>query len=217
VPEEDDGGLGTWGWLLLIGLLTGLVALLVTNRSRKVAAWDGEARGLAGETRTVLGVRLPPILTTVDPVQRSLAWPPVRDDLTSLAARWAALLETAPDGERQAYASRLSGIIRDLVDAADAENEAIAAGRDWRMLRPRLDAVVGALTAALEPTPVPAAYPAPPVQPAPGPPPVTSTYGEPLDDEPAGGYPPPRHASPDDGRRPDPGDTGRYGPPEPGY
>ncbi|BCY11338.1 hypothetical protein [Actinoplanes sp. L3-i22] len=153
VAEEDSGG--AWGWLLLIGLFTGLVALLMLNRNRKVTTWDGTARGLAGETRTVLGVRLPPLLTMTDAGERGLAWPPVRDDLTALEARWAALLETTPDGERHAYASQVAGMLRDLVNAVDAENEAMAAGRNWQLLRPRLDAIIAALSAALEPAPTP--------------------------------------------------------------
>ncbi|WP_436533146.1 hypothetical protein [Actinoplanes sp. HUAS TT8] len=178
VPASEDGGggLGAWGWLLLIGLFTGLVALLMANRSGKVAGWDAEARGLAGETRTVLGVRLPPILTTAAAAQRGLAWPPVRDDLTSLEARWAALLETTPDGERQAYASQVAGILRDLVNAVDAENEALAAGRDWRLLRPRLDAIVAALAAALEPA-APVAAPVAAVDPGE----TFDQYGDPVD------------------------------------
>ncbi|AEV84920.1 C-jun-amino-terminal kinase-interacting protein 3 [Actinoplanes sp. SE50] len=205
VADQDDGGLGPWAWLLLIGLLTGLVGLLLVNRDRRVATWDAEARGLAGETRAVLGVRLPQLLTDLDPARRGSAWPPVRDDLTALEARWTALLERVPDGERQAYAGQVAGMLRDLVNAVDAENAALATGRDWRMLRPRVDAVIAALSAALDPGPAaPAAAAAAPAAPSPAPEPATretSIYGEPLDEDP-GDYPPPPPRAPRPGYRP---------------
>ncbi|WIM98439.1 hypothetical protein ACTOB_002039 [Actinoplanes oblitus] len=247
VSGEDDGGDGgVWGWLLLIALLTGLVGALLYGRNRKVTAWDGEARGLAGETRTVLGVRLPPVLTATGPGQRGLAWPPVRDDLTALEARWAAILPTAPDDERSSYAGGIGGMLRDLVIAVDAENEAVAAGRDWQMLRPRLDAILAALTAALEPAPAaatvhppqptaartpeappqptaprtPQAPPQPTAPQAPqAPPAATTEYGEPLDadpDDPYGSYPPPRHAAPGDAGPAQPGPSGYPDPDDPG-
>jgi hypothetical protein len=179
VAAENDTGIGVWGWLVLLALFTALVGVLLVKRSRRFGTWDAESHGLAGETRTVTGVRLPPVLTTPDAARRGLAWPPVRDDLAASRARWAALLERAPDGERQAYASQVARMLQDLVIAVDAENEAIAAGRDWGMLRPRVNAIIAALSAALAPAPTPG-YQAP----APEPPSATNEYGEPVDEDP---------------------------------
>jgi hypothetical protein len=41
------------------------------------------------------------------------------------------------------------------VAAVDAENQALAAGRDWRLLRPRVDEAGRALTAVLAGVPRP--------------------------------------------------------------
>lgn len=42
-----------------------------------------------------------------------------------------------------------SSLLRELVAAVDAENEALATGRDWRLLRPRVDEAGRALSAVL--------------------------------------------------------------------
>ena len=40
-------------------------------------------------------------------------------------------------------------LLQELVAAVDAENQALAAGRDWRLLRPRVDQAERALSAIL--------------------------------------------------------------------
>ncbi|MEU4691517.1 hypothetical protein [Actinoplanes sp. NPDC023714] len=150
VAENDDSG-GFLPWLLLFLAIGAVIAIVLINRSRRESQWDGEGGALAAETRSVVGVRLPPVLTATTAGERGLAWPPVRDDLRDLSARWGLLSQNAPDGSRHASASQIAVLLRDLVPAIDAENEALATGRDWRMLRPQVEQILDALTAVMQP------------------------------------------------------------------
>ncbi|MEU8240229.1 hypothetical protein AB0C07_18440 [Actinoplanes missouriensis] len=174
VSESDDTG-SFWPWLLLFLAIGGVIGFVLIGRTRRETAWDGEGRALAVETRSLLGVRLPPVLTARTAAERGLSWPPVRDDLRDLSARWGLLSQNAPDGERHASSSQIAVLLRDLAPTIAAENEALGAGRDWRMLRPQVDAILDGLAALLQPQPQ-----QPPQQPPqPGPnrrPPPTEPY-----------------------------------------
>src|SRR5439155_546550 len=98
--------------------------------------------------------RLPQVLTTQTTGERALSWPPLRADLTGLLARWDALAERASDDERRDRALWVRGLLDDLIAAVDAENEALAAGRDWTLLRPHVDEANRALSAALATQPM---------------------------------------------------------------
>jgi hypothetical protein len=154
-------GMGTLGWLfiLLIVTLAVLVAALLVSRSRRTAAWQSEAVELAGACRGLIATRLPQVLSTRDTAARALAWPPVRAELTEAAARWSRLATSATDDFRRDSAGQVSFVTQDLVTAVDAENEALATGRDWRLLSPQADDIVrtldAALTAFLVPQPEP--------------------------------------------------------------
>jgi hypothetical protein len=63
--------------------------------------------------------------------------------------RWALLAESAPDGQRRNRTGQVRNLLQELVAAVDAENEALATGRDWRLLRPRVDQAERALSAVL--------------------------------------------------------------------
>ncbi|BBH67319.1 hypothetical protein ACTI_40040 [Actinoplanes sp. OR16] len=152
VSENDDSG-GFLPWLLVFLAIGAVIAIVLISRSRRETAWDGEAATLDAETRSVIGVRLPPVLTAQTAGERGLSWPPVRDDLRDLSAHWGVLSQNAPDGERQASASQIAVLLRDLVPAIDAENQALATGREWRMLRPQVDQILDALTAVMQPQP----------------------------------------------------------------
>jgi hypothetical protein len=160
VPTGDDGGLGPFGWLcLLLVPFAALAVALLVGRSRRSQAWDDRAAALSGETRTVIRTRLPAVLSTETPAERALAWPPLRADLIRLGHGWAALAGGGANEPRRSFAARIATLVRDLVAAIDGENEALAAGRDWRLLRPAVDAAGQALTAALTGQPVPGQYP----------------------------------------------------------
>ncbi|RSM69608.1 hypothetical protein DMB66_11520 [Actinoplanes sp. ATCC 53533] len=159
-------GLGTLGWLLLIALVAALlVAGLLVARSQRRSAWDTEARALESETRTIATTRLPPVLSTTTTGRRSLVWPPVRADLTDALSRWSALMDRASGEARQNWSLRVASLLQELITAVDAENEALATGRDWSMLRTRVDQAGRALTAILtvqpQPEPPPAGEPGP--------------------------------------------------------
>jgi hypothetical protein len=162
----ESQGLGPWGWLLLTVLVAALiVGGLLVYRTQRRSAWDAEARALESETRIVTGTRLPPVLTTTATGQRGLAWPPVRTALTDLMSRWNALTERASGETRRDWSLRISGLLQELIAAVDAENEALAVGRDWMMFRPRVAQAEEALLAVLappQPEPPPSAEPGPP-------------------------------------------------------
>jgi hypothetical protein len=167
VAAAETGGLGPWGWVLLIVLVAALiVGGLLVYRSQRRSAWDTEARAVESETRTLTAVRLPPVLSTTTTGQRGLAWPPVRADLTDVQSRWNALTERAAGEARRNWSLRISGLLAELIAAVDAENEALAVGRDWMLLRPRVNQAEQALAAALTAQP----QPEPPAAGEPGPP-----------------------------------------------
>jgi len=141
--------LGALGWTLLIVLVVGLVAAWLIWRSRRKSAWDGEAGALEMETRTATSTQLPSVLTAETPGQRALSWPPLRSGLIDLMHRWDLLADRALDDQRRNRSVRIRNLLQELVAAVDAENEALATGRDWRLLRPRVDQVGQALSAVL--------------------------------------------------------------------
>ena len=142
-------GLGALGWILLILLVVALAGGWLLWRSRRRSAWDDESAAVERDTRTSTGTRLPPVLTAQDAGQRALSWPPLRAELVELMRRWDLLGERAPDDQRRSRAGQLRSLLQELVAAVDAENEALATGRDWRLLRPRVDQTERALSAVL--------------------------------------------------------------------
>jgi hypothetical protein len=106
------------------------------------------------------------VLTTTTTGQRGLAWPPVRAGLTDVQSRWNALTGLASGEARRNWSLRISGLLQELIDAVDAENQALAVGQDWRLLRPRVNqaeqALAAVLTAQPQPEPPPAGEPGPP-------------------------------------------------------
>jgi hypothetical protein len=165
--SDEAGGLGALGWVLLAVLVAGLVAAVVIWRSRRSSAWDAEAAALERDTRTATGTQLPPVLTAETAGQRALSWPPLRAGLLELIGRWDQLAERASDDRRRTRSGQIRSLLQELVAAVDAENEALAAGRDWRLLRPRVDEAGRALTAVLAGVP----RQGPPAGGEPGPPP----------------------------------------------
>ena len=138
-------------------------------RSRQRSAWDAQATALEAQTRTTIGTRLRSVLTAEAAGQRALSWPPVRAALVDLLRRWALLAERAPDAQRRTRSGQVRSLLQELVAAVDAENQALAVGGDWRLVRPRVDQAERALAAVLAgvPQPEPAAG-GEPWQPAPG-------------------------------------------------
>jgi hypothetical protein len=155
----ESEGLGTLGWTLLILLVVALAVGWLLWRSRRRSAWDAQAAALEQDTRTATGTRLPPVLTAEDAGQRALSWPPLRAELVDLMRRWDLLAERAPDDQRRNRSGQVRNLLQELVAAVDAENQALATGRDWRLLRPRVDQAERALSAVLAgvPQPEPAA------------------------------------------------------------
>jgi hypothetical protein len=160
---------GTWGplaWLLLIAFVAALaVGGFFVYRSQRRSAWDTETRALESETRATITTRLPPVLSTTTASRRGLAWPPVRIALDDLLTRWTALIERPPGEERRNWALRISGLLQELIAAVDSENEALATGNDWTLVRPRVTHVENTLAEALAPQP----RPEPPAAGEPGP------------------------------------------------
>jgi hypothetical protein len=149
VAAESEG-IGPVGWLVLIGLLAALIiGGLLVYRSQRKSAWDTEARALEAETRSVTATRLPTVLTATTSGQRGLTWPPVRANLVDLADRWNGLTERASGEPRRNWSLQISGLLQDLIAAVDAENEALAVGRDWTLQRPRVNQAEQALAAVL--------------------------------------------------------------------
>jgi hypothetical protein len=145
----EDGGMGALGWALLILLVVGAIAGWLIWRLRRRSAWDAQADALEADTRTATRTRLPLVLTAEAAGQRALSWPALRDALVDLIRRWDLLAERAADDRRGNRSLQISSLLRELVAAVDAENEALATGRDWRLLRPRVDEVGRALSAVL--------------------------------------------------------------------
>ena len=145
----ESGGLGALGWILLAVLVAALIAAVLIWRSRRNAAWDAQAAALEEETRTTTSTRLPPVLTAETAGQRALSWPPLRAGLMDLIGRWDLQAGRASDDRRRNRAGQIRSLLQELVAAVDAENEALATGRDWRLLRPRVDEAGRALSAVL--------------------------------------------------------------------
>jgi hypothetical protein len=151
----ESEGLGALGWSLLILLVVMLAAGWLLWRSRKRSGWDAQAAALEQDTRTVTGTQLPPVLTAEDAGQRALSWPPLRATLVDLMRRWDLLAERAPDDQRGNRSGQIRNLLQELVAAVDAENEALGSGRDWRLLRPRVEQAERALFAVLAGVPQP--------------------------------------------------------------
>jgi hypothetical protein len=148
--------------VLLIVLAAGLIGGLVIWWSRRKADWDAAAAALASDTRAAVGTRLPPVLAAVAAAQRALSWTPLRADLIDLVRRWSLLAENAPGERARDWSRRVGSLLQEAVAAMDAENEALATGGEWRLLRPRLDDAARALSAALDEQPRPEpAHPGP--------------------------------------------------------
>jgi hypothetical protein len=145
----ESQGLGALGWTLLILLVVALAVGWLIWRSRRKSAWDREAAELEADTRAVTGTQLPPVLTAETTGQRALSWPPLRAALSDLMRRWELLAERAPDDQRRNRTGQIRSLLQELVAAVDAENQALAAGRDWRLLRSRVDQAGQALSAVL--------------------------------------------------------------------
>jgi hypothetical protein len=152
VSDDQDSG-GFLGWLLLFLLFAGLAAAVLIARSRRSSTWDSEAATLAAETRMLTESRVLSVLSMRESDRRALAWPPVRDDLSNLSVRWGTLGgQPSIDGARQAKANGLSTLLRDLAVAVDAENEALASGREWELLRPQIEQILDTIEVNLTPT-----------------------------------------------------------------
>jgi hypothetical protein len=130
-------------------LVAGLIGGLMIWRSRRKSAWDAEAAALEEDTRGTTSTRLPPVLTAETAGQRALSWPALQASLIDLIRRWDLLAGRAPDDPRRNRAGQIRSLLQELAAALDAENEALATGRDWRLLRPRVDEVERALSALL--------------------------------------------------------------------
>ena len=145
----ESEGLGALGWTLLILLVVALAAGWLLWRSRRRSAWDAQAAALEQDTRAATGTQLPPVLTAEDAGQRALSWPPLRAELVDLMRRWDLLAERAPDDQRRSRTGQIRNLLQGLVAALDAENQALGTGRDWRLLRPRVDQAERSLSAVL--------------------------------------------------------------------
>jgi hypothetical protein len=165
----ESQGLGALGWTLLILLIVALAAGWLILRSRKRSAWDRKAAALEADTRATASTQLPLVLIAETAGERALSWPPLRAALSDLVRRWELLAERAPDDRRRTRSGQVRSLLQELVAAVDAENQALAAGRDWRLLRPRVDQAGRALSAVLAgvPQPEPSAG-GEPWQPTPG-------------------------------------------------
>jgi len=145
----ESEGLGALGWILLAVLVVALAGGWLLWRSRKRSAWDAEAAALEAEIGTATGTQLPSVLTAEDSGQRALSWPPVRATLVDLMRRLDLLAERAPDDQRRNRTGQVRNLLQELVAAVEAENQALATGRDWRLLRPRVDQAARMLSAVL--------------------------------------------------------------------
>ena len=145
----ESEGLGALGWILLAVLVVALAGGWLLWRSRKRSAWDAEAAALEADVGTATGTQLPSVLTAEDSGQRALSWPPVRATLVDLMRRLDLLAERAPDDQRRSRTGQVRNLLQELVAAVEAENQALATGRDWRLLRPRVDQAARVLSAVL--------------------------------------------------------------------
>jgi len=164
--SSTSSGVSPWLWILLILLIAAALGAWLLMRSRRRSGWDTQAGALQTDTRAALGAQLPPVLTAQTAGQRALSWPPVRAVLIDLIRRWDQLAGEASDDVRRDDAGHVRGLLQELVAAVDAENEALATGRDWTLLRPRVEGIERALSAALSGQPAggppPGGVPGPP-------------------------------------------------------
>jgi hypothetical protein len=130
-------------------LVVGLVAGWLLWRSRRRSAWDTQTEALEADTRAITSTQLPSVLTAETAGQRALSWPPLRAAMVDLTRRWDLQAEGAPDDQRRTRSAQIRGLLQDLLAAVDAENQALAADRDWRLLRPRVDQARQALSTVL--------------------------------------------------------------------
>jgi hypothetical protein len=130
--SAESEGLGPLGWTLLIVLVVGLIAGWLLWRSRRKSAGDAQAAALEADTRTTTtGTELPSVLTAETAGQRALSWPPLRAAMADLIHRWDLLAEHAPDDRRRTRSGQIRNLLQQLLAAVDAENQALAAERDW--------------------------------------------------------------------------------------
>ena len=134
------GGLGLFGWLLVLALVAALiVAWVLVARSQRRSGWDTEARVLGSETRGITATRLPPALRATTTSRRALVWPPVRADLIDMQNRWRALAERASGDVRRNWSLQVTALLYELIAAVDMESEALGTGQDWTLFRVRVD------------------------------------------------------------------------------
>ena len=153
---SGESGVSGWLWLLLALLAVAAGAFLYL-RSRKRSDWTAQSVALEAETRTAATLQLPPVLAQPDAGVRMVGWPPLRATLVALAPRWTALTEGAPDEAAKARGLQVAELLGSLVVAIDSETEALTQGRDWSLLRPRVEEIQAALVGQLNgPGPSPA-------------------------------------------------------------
>jgi hypothetical protein len=140
-----------------------VLGTLLFVRSRRRSQWVAEAEALTKETREVVDLQLPPVLGYVDPQLRAISWPAVEAALVALTTRWNALADTAPD-EELPRVQEIARLLQELVRGVRAENDALTQGRDWSLLRPRIEQDRAAIADLLRPAPA-----SPPAAPPTGP------------------------------------------------
>ncbi|GAA3387775.1 hypothetical protein [Cryptosporangium minutisporangium] len=146
---EDNTAVSVLGCVLVLVIVGLFVGGLVLSRSQRRSAWDRQAQQLRSSTVAAAESRVPPVLNTTGRADRGVVWPPIRTGLVGLVDQWDLLVESAPGESRREWALRLNGLLRELIAAVDAESESIAAGRSWRVLRPRVLEAQLALDVAL--------------------------------------------------------------------
>ena len=151
----ESQGLGALGWSLLILLVVVLAAgWLLLEVAQEVGLGRPGCCAGAGHPHR----HRHPAATRADrrdAGQRALSWPPLRATLVDLMRRWDLLAQRAPDDQRRNRTRQVRNLLQELVAAVDAENQALATGRDWRLLRPRVDQAEQALSAVLAGVPQP--------------------------------------------------------------
>jgi hypothetical protein len=94
-------------------------------------------------------LQLSPVLAHVDAGVRGVAWPPARAALIQLRTRWQSMAESTSNGAAKARQTAIADELGKLVVAVDAESEALSAGRDWSLLRPRVEQLRASLLGQL--------------------------------------------------------------------
>jgi len=169
-PAADQSSLG-WLWVLLAAAVVvalGLWWVLARRSSERKAALEE----LVQQTRAEAELQLPPVLAHVDAAVRGVAWPPARARLIELRSRWQSTAESTSDAGAKLRHTAIADLLANLVVAIDAETEAMNQGRDWSLLRPRVDELRASLIGQLAQAGGPAAtggLAGPPPGPPPGP------------------------------------------------